>query len=104
MPNLSAAQVWYVAHVYPERVTPEEAQASHDLEVKTEADRTYWIAAARVLNDLAGVSTVRDKLHQRVVEILKTTVEYGSLCTPGANRSEIIGLLKKLGVEGVPDA
>jgi hypothetical protein len=51
---ITAAQVWYVAHVYPEHVTDEEARESYDFDVRTGADRTYWEVAAKVLNDLAA--------------------------------------------------
>ena len=51
-PGLTAAQVWYVARVYPERVTDVEAREPYEKEVQTEADRSYWEVAARVLNEL----------------------------------------------------
>jgi len=51
--SLSAAQVWYIAQVYPERVTHAEAAVAYEYEIRTETDRTYWEAAAKCLNDLA---------------------------------------------------
>jgi hypothetical protein len=51
--DLTAAQVWYVARVQPESITPEEAQQIYDYNVGEEADRAYWEAAARVLKTLS---------------------------------------------------
>ena len=51
--TLTAAQVWYVTRVYPERVTHEEASPAYDEHVTYTDDRAYWDSAARVLNELA---------------------------------------------------
>jgi len=49
---ITAAQVWYVARVYPERVSDAEARKPYEREVQTEDDRSYWEAAAQVLTEL----------------------------------------------------
>jgi len=51
---LTAAQVYYVARVYPERVSVDEAQPVFDADVKDQNSRSYWEAAAEVLNTLAS--------------------------------------------------
>lgn len=51
--TLDAAQVWYVAHVYPERVSIAEARVVAEWLRLSDNDRAYWEAAARVLTDLA---------------------------------------------------
>jgi hypothetical protein len=51
---ITAAQAWYVARVYPERVTDAEARRDFEQEIISEAERTYWESAARVLSDMAS--------------------------------------------------
>jgi len=51
-PGLTAAQVYYVTHVYPERVTDREARGTYDIAILTADDRSYWESAARVLTEL----------------------------------------------------
>lgn len=48
-PRLTAAQVYYITHVYPEHCTPEEVQGPYETEITTEEDRQYWETAARTI-------------------------------------------------------
>jgi hypothetical protein len=98
VPKLTAAQVWYVTRVQPESVTPGEAQKVYDsVANKWNIDTSYWDASARVLSDLADDASEHLKTAmKRATEILKSTVEYGSLCTPAAGRNEILKLVKEL--------
>ncbi len=54
MNKITAAQLWYVSRVYPERVTDEEAKRDFDIRVTKEADVAYWESAARVVSDLVN--------------------------------------------------
>lgn len=49
---ITAAQVYYIAHVYPEKITHAEASEVYERDVKTKDDRSYWEAAANVINEL----------------------------------------------------
>lgn len=52
--SLTAAQVYYVVKIYPERVTDAEAREAYEQEVTEEADVSYWEATAKVLTELAA--------------------------------------------------
>lgn len=49
---ITAAQLYYITHVYPERITHIEALEEYERDVKTEDDRSYWEAAATTINEL----------------------------------------------------
>ena len=51
---LTAAQVYYVTKVYPERVTPEEAEKDFNDAKLSEDDAALFQAQANVFNDLAA--------------------------------------------------
>lgn len=52
--SLTAAQVYYVTKVYPERVTPEEAKLEFYAAGLSEDDEALFQAQADVLTDLAS--------------------------------------------------
>ena len=58
---ITSAQAWYVATVYPESVSPDEAREDFDKRVLSEADRTYWESAAKILNTMARNLNVPDE-------------------------------------------
>ena len=39
---ITPAQLYYATRIYPEKVTPEEAEVGYRLRVTTEVDRSYW--------------------------------------------------------------
>jgi len=49
---ITAAQVYYITRVYPERITQAEALEVYECDIKTEEDITYWEAAADKINEL----------------------------------------------------
>jgi hypothetical protein len=52
MPTLTAAQIWYITQLYPERVSEQQAQEAFSKAGLDHDDTSYWIAAANVLNAL----------------------------------------------------
>jgi hypothetical protein len=46
---ISAAQVWYISKVYPERVTKQEAEDCIEWQNMSEDNKSYWIIAAKIL-------------------------------------------------------
>lgn len=53
---LTGAQVWYVATVYPEHVSADEAAAEDGWRSLSRDDQSYWESAATVLQAAATVA------------------------------------------------
>ena len=49
---ITAAQLYYITNVYPECITHKEALEEYERNIKTEEDRSYWEAAATIVNKL----------------------------------------------------
>lgn len=49
---ITAAQLYYITKVYPEKVTHVEALEVYERYIKTDDDKSYWDAAATVVNKI----------------------------------------------------
>jgi len=60
--TLSSSQVWYITQVYPEPIAAEEVQSEYEKTVTTDAERTYWDAAASVLKRICQGKVNQDSV------------------------------------------
>ncbi len=55
-PKITREQAWYIAKVYPEPVTAEEATPDFNERVTDEPDVTWWESVANIINRLTGLN------------------------------------------------